>query len=210
MDMWRVMVPILTGAGAVAGANPAVAVEAAAEAPAMAGTVVRFWAEAGPHGWFGKDPAFDRRFRERFAEDYRAAADGRLDHWAATPEGALALLILLDQYPRNSFRGTPAMYATDAKAVALARAAVEAGHHERVERALRSFFVLPFAHSEWLPDQEQSVRLARALGEPDWGNAERHRGIIYRFGRFPHRNAILGRESTAEERAYLANGGYRG
>jgi uncharacterized protein (DUF924 family) len=172
--------------------------------------VVHFWVEAGPSLWFAKDPAFDARFRERFLEAHRAAARGDLDSWAQTPFGSLALLILLDQFPRNAFRGTPAMYATDEKARAIATAAVAAGHMEQVARPLRTFFILPFGHSEDLPDQERAVALARRLGAPDDGNAERHRGIIYRFGRFPHRNAILGRTSTADELRYLERGGYRG
>ncbi len=116
--------------------------------------VVAFWREAGPAMWFAKDPAFDARFRERFALDYAAASQGDRDAWQRTAEGSLALLILLDQYPRNSFRESPRMYATDALARRIARAAIEAGQHEQVEPSLRTFFVLPFAHSEDLADQE--------------------------------------------------------
>jgi uncharacterized protein (DUF924 family) len=205
----RALMLALAGLAAPAGAA-APTLAPAAEATADAHAVVRFWWEAGPKLWFAKDPAFDARFRDRFLRLHEQAARGELDGWTGTPMGSLALVLLLDQFPRNAFRGTARMYATDARARDVADAAIAAGHMEAVARELRTFFVLPFAHSERLPDQERSVRLARALGEPDHGNAERHRGIIYRFGRFPHRNAILGRESTAEERAYLADGGYRG
>jgi uncharacterized protein (DUF924 family) len=180
------------------------------EAAPEAHAVVRFWWEAGPKLWFAKDPAFDARFRDRFLALHDCATRGGLGEWGRTPVGALALVILLDQFPRNAFRGTPRMYATDVRAREVAGAAIDAGHMEAVARELRTFFVLPFGHSERLPDQEQAVRLARTLGDPEWGAAERHRGIIYRFGRFPHRNAILGRTSTAEEEAYLADGGYQG
>lgn len=194
----------LPGADCPTPAAPAV--ESARDAHA----VVCFWWEAGPKLWFAKDPAFDARFRAQFLPAHERAARGELDSWRQTPIGSLALLILLDQFPRNAFRGTARMYATDPVAREVARDAIAAGHMEAVARELRTFFVLPFGHSERLPDQEMAVRLARALGEPDWSAAERHRGIIYRFGRFPHRNAILGRDSTAEERAYLADGGYQG
>lgn len=201
----------LAPGGATAGAPEAPAVaSAAAEAPAEASAVVRFWWEAGPKLWFAKDPAFDARFRARFLASHEAAARGELGTWAGTPVGSLALVILLDQFPRNAFRGTPRMYATDGMARGTAGQAIAAGHMDAVARELRTFFILPFGHSERLVDQEQAVRLARALGEPDWSAAERHRGIIYRFGRFPHRNRVLGRESTAAERSYLADGGYAG
>jgi uncharacterized protein (DUF924 family) len=160
--------------------------------------------------WFAKDPAFDARFRERFAALYQAAVGGALDHWGSTAPGALALMILLDQYPRNSFRGTPRMYATDARARTLAAAAISHGHDRAVPADLQRFFYLPFAHSEDLADQDRAVALCARLGQPDLGRAEHHREIVRRFGRFPHRNAILGRASTDAERAYLENGGYAG
>jgi len=201
--------PAVPHGAAAAPASPSAAV-ADTEASPAAHAVVRFWWEAGPKLWFAKDPAFDARFRDRFLGLHEQAARGELDDWVRAPVGSLALLILLDQFPRNAFRGTARMYATDARAREIAGGAILAGQMDAVARELRTFFILPFAHSERLPDQEQAVRLARALGEPDWSAAERHRGIIYRFGRFPHRNRILGRASTAEEEAYLADGGYRG
>jgi uncharacterized protein (DUF924 family) len=172
--------------------------------------VLEFWREAGPRMWFAKDSAFDARFRERFLADHEAAARGELEHWMATPEGALALVILLDQFPRNAFRGTPRMYDSDALARKAADTAFSAGYDQRIPHELRQFFVLPFAHSEDLADQERSVALARRIGPEELAHAEHHRDIVRRFGRFPHRNAILGRESTPEERNYLENGGYQG
>jgi uncharacterized protein (DUF924 family) len=175
-----------------------------------ASRVVAFWREAGPALWFAKDPAFDARFRERFLLDHEAAARGELAQWQSTAEGALALVLLLDQFPRNAFRGTARMYDTDAMARKVANTAFAAGYDQGIERDLRKFFVLPFAHSEDLADQERAVALARRIGPDDLAHAQHHRDIVRRFGRFPHRNAILGRESTAEEREYLANGGYAG
>jgi len=172
--------------------------------------IIAFWKDAGPARWFAKDPEFDRRFRERFLLDHEAAARGELSSWQATPEGALALIILLDQFPRNAFRDTARMYATDASARKAAALALAAGYDRSFPLELRKFFVLPFAHSEDLADQERSVALARQLGAEDLAHAEHHRDIVRRFGRFPHRNRILGRQSTPEETEYLANGGYAG
>ena len=122
----------------------------------------------------------------------------------------MALVILLDQFPRNSFRNTPRMYATDAMARKIADAALKAGHDQAVEPALRLFFYLPFGHSENLADQDRSVALNESLGDPNLSHAKRHRDIIRRFGRFPHRNPILGRAMTPEEQHYLDEGGYAG
>ena len=173
------------------------------------GDVVAFWRDAGPDKWFRKDDAFDRAFSGRFLPAHEAAARGELDGWSASAEGALALCILLDQFPRNAFRGTPRVFATDAKARDVARAAVDAGLDRQVERPLRQFLHLPFMHSERLEDQERCVVLAGDDEESRrW--ALHHRDIIRRFGRFPHRNAVLGRESTPEELAFLAEGGFSG
>jgi uncharacterized protein (DUF924 family) len=172
--------------------------------------VVDFWREAGPGRWFAKDPAFDRQFRERFLSEHEAAARGQLVHWQTSATGALALVLLLDQFPRNAFRGTPRMYATDALGRATAAAAIDDGHDRAVEAALQVFFYLPFAHSEDLADQERCVALARGLGPPDLSHAEHHRDIVRRFGRFPHRNPILGRAMTPEEQRFLDDGGYAG
>jgi uncharacterized protein (DUF924 family) len=178
--------------------------------PGEAKVVVSFWREAGPSMWFAKDPAFDQRFREKFSTLYEAAARGELAHWLEAPQSALGLILLLDQYPRNSFRGTPRMYATDPLARQMAEAAIAAGHDRAIEAPLRLFVYLPYGHSESLADQERSVELSRGLGQPSLQHAEHHRDIIRRFGRFPHRNAILGRAPRPEEERYLAEGGFKG
>lgn len=179
--------------------------------PPEARAVLDFWREAGAQGrWFAKDEAFDRRFHDRFLALHLAAARRELDGWAASAEGALALLILLDQFPRNAFRGSAHMYATDPLARHFARQAQAAGHPARVEPDLRLFFCLPFAHSEDLQDQALSVELNRALGPEALRHAEGHRDIVRRFGRFPHRNAMLARDTTPEEAAFLRDGGFAG
>lgn len=175
-----------------------------------AGAVVDFWREAGPALWFAKDAAFDRRFRERFLSWHEAAARGDLEHWLTSATGALAFVLLLDQFPRNAFRGTRRMYATDAMVREAAAAAIDAGHDRAVATELQLFFYLPFAHSEDLADQERSVALVRRLGQPHLSHAEGHRDIVRRFGRFPHRNPILGRVTSAEEQRFLDEGGYAG
>ncbi|CAH2602318.1 conserved protein of unknown function [Rhodovastum atsumiense] len=178
--------------------------------PPEARAVVDFWRDAGPGLWFAKDAGFDRRFRDRFLAWHEAAARGDCDGWIATPEGALALLLLLDQFPRNAFRGTPRMYATDAMARVVAARAIAVGADTGVAPALRQFFCLPFGHSEDPVDQDRSVAFAARLGEPDLSHARRHRDIIRRFGRFPHRNPILGRAMTVQEQRFLDEGGYSG
>ncbi len=176
-----------------------------------AAEVLAYWRRAGDNGdWFGKRPAFDRDFGQRFLALHEAAAAGALDAWALQPDSALALLVLLDQYPRNAFRGTPRMYATDEAARRIARQALQAGHFERLEPALRLFMCLPFAHSENPADQDRSVQLNSRLGPEARSHAEGHRSIVRRFGRFPHRNALLGRVSTLEELAFLRDGGFAG
>ena len=173
--------------------------------------VVAFWKEAGPEKWFSKNDAFDAEFRRRFHDAHVAAARRELDPWMETPEGALALLILLDQFPRNSFRGTGHAFATDPLALMIAEDAVERGHHKAFEFPLRNFLLLPFQHSERLEDQDRYMALFQTMERPDddrW--AEHHHAVIARFGRFPHRNRALGRETTAEERAFLEADGFRG
>lgn len=175
-----------------------------------AARVVAFWRDAGPALWFAKDPAFDTAFRDGFLGLHMRAARRALDDWAADAQGVLALLLLLDQFPRNAFRGTGHMYATDALARVFARHALAARQDHDVEPALRLFLYLPFAHSEDSADQDESVRLSVTLPPPSPGNARRHRDIIRRFGRFPHRNPMLGRTTTPDEQAYLDAGGYAG
>ncbi len=175
-----------------------------------AAEVVKFWHDAGYDAWFEKNDAFDSGFRERFLDIHYAAAARELDSWMEHPESALALMILLDQFPRNCFRRTGHMFATDPLALHFARAALAAGHVEKVPRELQIFFLLPFEHSEDLADQELSVELFAPYGEQYLNYAVVHRDIIAKFGRFPHRNAALGRETTVEEQAFLDSGGFAG
>lgn len=176
----------------------------------LPGDVIAFWRAAGPSRWFKKDEAFDRAFRERFLPAHEAAARGELAGWTRNPEGALALCLLLDQFPRNAFRGTPRMFATDEKARDVAQAAVEAGFDAQVNEPLRPFFYLPFMHSERLEDQDLCVELSGRTGEDTQRFARLHRDIIARFGRFPHRNSVLGRPTTPEEQQFLDAGGFSG
>lgn len=175
-----------------------------------AADIVEFWTDAGPARWFKKDADFDDRFRSRFAAAHQVAADGGLGDWQANANGALALLILLDQYPRNSFRGSARMYVTDPQALAVAQSAVAAGFDAAVDRSLRLFFYLPFIHSEQLAQQDRALELYAALGEETQRHAHVHRDIILRFGRFPHRNALLGRATSVDEQAFLDAGGFAG
>ncbi|MGJ7613659.1 MULTISPECIES: DUF924 family protein [unclassified Variovorax] len=172
--------------------------------------VVDFWRQAGPERWFAKNAAFDAEFIARFAQAHQAAARGELDAWQADAEGVLALLVLLDQFPRNAWRNNPHMLATDGKALAVAKKAVDAGFDRTLDPALRPFFYLPFMHSETLAEQERSVELNAALDANTQRFAVLHRDIVARFGRFPHRNKLLGREATAEEQQYLDHGGFAG
>jgi uncharacterized protein (DUF924 family) len=172
--------------------------------------VLAFWRAAGPDKWFAKDAAFDAAIRARFLATYEAAAAGTLA-WDDSAEGALALLIVLDQFPRNMFRGSARAFAADPLAREIATRAIARGFDSQVVVAERGFFYLPFEHSEKLADQERCVALNRASGDADalkW--AELHADIIRRFGRFPHRNAALGRATTAEEQAFLDGGGFAG
>jgi uncharacterized protein (DUF924 family) len=177
--------------------------------------IIGYWREAGPKQWFGAKRAFDEAIRLKFEPVHHAAARGEYDAWAETAEGSLALLILLDQFPRNLYRKSAHAYATDGKARAIARAAVAEGFDRQAEPLLRPFFYLPFEHSEEMADQQSCValceRLAQETGDEDtlkW--ARMHLDIIARFGRFPHRNHALGRTTTAEEQAFLDDGGFAG
>jgi uncharacterized protein (DUF924 family) len=173
--------------------------------------VLEFWTRAGPERWFSKNESFDANFRQHFLDFHAAAARREYESWMDSAHGALALMILLDQFPRNCFRGNAHAYATDGLALHYARRAIEAGYDQAVPASLRMFFYLPFEHSEDPADQARSVELHRTLpGEnPDqW--ALLHQDIIARFGRFPHRNAVLGREGTAEEQRFLDEGGFAG
>lgn len=176
-----------------------------------ASEVIAFWRGAGPERWFARDDAFDARIARRFARRVEAAAEGDLDDWAAVPDGALGLILLLDQMPRNLYRDTPGMVKADPKARKVADGAIEAGFDKAFARDMRQFFYLPFMHSEEMADQERSLALYRELGDEDSLKfAEIHADAIRRFGRFPHRNAMLERRTTPEEQAYLDGGGFSG
>ena len=158
--------------------------------------------------WFDSTEAFDDELRQRFLTHHEAVAAGRLDALATSPFHALAIVILLDQFPRNMFRGTPRMYATDAKALAMAEDAVARGFDRFVHYVPRTFFYTPFEHSEDIAMQRRSLELVeRRCDSPDFERSKfyihRHWEIVDRFGRFPHRNAILGRETTPEETEFL-------
>jgi uncharacterized protein (DUF924 family) len=183
--------------------------------PPLYAEIVAFWRDAGPKAWFAKDEAFDAAIRTRFEALHLAAARGELAGWADTAEGVLALLLLTDQFPRNLYRGSAHAFATDAMARTVAARAVHDDLHLEVEPALRPFFILPFEHSEDIADQDCAVVLleahARETGDEEtlkW--ARIHRDIIERFGRFPHRNAAMGRETTPEEQAFMDEGGFTG
>lgn len=175
--------------------------------------VLAFWSAAGREKWFGGGPDFDAAVREALLPPHELAASGALKGWAGTAEGALAVIILLDQVPRNVFRGTPRAFATDGLALAAAEAALARGFDTapEVPAVLRSFFYLPFMHAEDEAAQARCVALYRA-GENEEGLrfALLHQEAIARFGRFPHRNPILGRDTTPEEQAYLDAGGFSG
>lgn len=178
--------------------------------------ILEFWFPPGTAAkrpeWFGKDPGFDRTIRERFGAAIEAALAGAFEEWCGTARGALARILLLDQFTRNAFRGTPKAFAGDAAALATAGNAVERGFDRELGPCERWFMYLPFEHAESLAVQDRSIALFRALADEsdladplEW--AIRHRAIIERFGRFPHRNPILGRESTADELAFLREPG---
>lgn len=171
-----------------------------------AAALLAFWFAPGMEArWFAADPALDRELAERFGADLAQAAKGDLDDWVETVDGALALVILLDQLPRNIFRNKPHAYALDSRALAMAEAAILRGHDKALPPIRRRFLYLPFEHSESLPDQEYCVSLFRQAGDDpeglDW--AIKHSDVIARFGRFPHRNAVLERETTPEEEEFL-------
>ncbi len=173
--------------------------------------VVGFWRAAGPARWFRADPSFDMLVRMKLGRAHEAAAAGALDRWTGAPLPSLALTLLLDQAPRNMFRGDARAFASDAHARAVSAEARAAGFDRRVPRALRSFFYLPLMHSEDMGDQRLCVELYRAMGDADgerW--AVVHADIIQRFGRFPHRNSMLGRRTTTEEKRFLDDGGFKG
>lgn len=158
--------------------------------------------------WMSKDPTFDQEIRDRFLPVYEKAAASELDGWAEEPRSCLALVLVLDQFGRHIFRGNARMYAADEKGLSVARQAIRRGFDREFVGYVRTFFYLPFMHSERVEDQRRCVELLRRHGEEGGGpgvspGALRHLEVIERFGRFPHRNEVLGRETTPEEAEFL-------
>ena len=177
----------------------------------VAAQIARFWEDAGFDKWYAKDDAFDADLRARFLDAHLSAARGELAAWETSAESALALILLLDQFPRNLFRRSAHAFATDAMARRLADDAMAKGFDGQVGEALRAFFYLPLMHSESIGDQERCVALCDRPGlEDNFKSAKLHLDIIERFGRFPHRNVLMGRITTAEEQAFLDGGGFAG
>jgi uncharacterized protein (DUF924 family) len=173
--------------------------------------VLAYWRALGPKRWFEKDAAVDAEIREKFRDLHAAASAGMLFHWEGDASGALALIIVLDQFPRNMFRDSTAAFATDPLARAVAGRAIAHGFDRQFANPERRFFYLPYMHSEAPADQELCCGLCQAADDGEGVKfAELHTDIIRRFGRFPHRNAVLGRATTPEEQAFLANGGFGG
>jgi uncharacterized protein (DUF924 family) len=176
-----------------------------------ASDLVDFWMQAGEERWFTKDASFDGALAVRFGGALKEARLGAFDHWGETPEGALGLVILLDQVSRNIHRGSPLAFAADAKALALAKDWIGRGFHQKLPPPVARWFIMPFEHAEEIDAQNRGVALFGTMGLHDlvhW--AAVHRDIIAKFGRFPHRNKVLGRGSTPEELAFLAAGGFSG
>jgi len=171
--------------------------------------ILQFWFEDIEHSrWFRKDPVFDRELEQRFGELLTRARDGGLDGWCATPQGRLALIIVLDQFSRNIYREQSEAFVADAKALQLALYGIEDRADEELTLEQRSFFYLPLRHAEDLEMQELGLVKTRLLNDAGYGTdkyALSHLKIIRQFGRFPHRNKALGRSNTADEEAYLEN-----
>jgi len=173
--------------------------------------ILAFWREAGTDRWYKKDDAFDAEVRRRYLDLWQKASAGELSAWEASDDGVLALTIVLDQFPRNMFRAHARAFSSDAMARDVAARAIERGVDARIDPVLVEFLYMPFMHSEILADQLRCVELFRTAPNPDnLRYAEEHAEIIRRFGRFPHRNRLLGRATTAEEEAYLDGGGFSG
>ena len=171
--------------------------------------VVTFWREAGPEKWFKNDEAFDVEIADRFSALHRAAAQGDHDAWAESGDGALALILVLDQFSRNLHRGSSLTFASDPKALQIAETALARGDDHAVSKDLQIFFYMPFEHSECLADQRTAIRLTHAMQNAHYMKyAHTHHDVIRRFGRFPHRNAVLSRHTTAAEKVFLWAGGF--
>ena len=173
--------------------------------------ILTFWREAGTDRWYKKDDAFDAEVRHRYLDLWQKASAGELSAWEASDDGAMALTMVLDQFPRNMFRGQARAFSSDVMACDVAARAIARRVDARIDPVLVEFLYMPFMHSEHLADQLRCVELFRSAPNPDnLRYAEEHAEIIRRFGRFPHRNRMLGRTTTAEEQAYLDGGGFSG
>ena len=180
---------------------------------ADAAEIRRFWLEeVGPEGWYNSSPELDETIRERFKDSWEQAQRGECNEWACDPDRSLALVILLDQFPRNMFRGSGKAFKSDRKALCVAKKAIEMGFDMRTPEPERQFYYMPLMHSESLMDQERCVRLMTTrmpkTGGPNLLHAKVHREVIRKFGRFPYRNDALDRSPTALEQDYLRSGGY--
>ena len=174
--------------------------------------VLNFWQSVGPDGWWKKDETLDTEITNRFSNLHEQISTGQKENWLETPNGALASIIVLDQFSRNMFRGSNRAFAQDTQALMISKQGIEKGFDAKIEGELRIFYYLPFEHSENIREQEISVKLQYAIGDsPEAMKAAlEHREIISRFGRFPHRNVVLGRHTTPAEQAYLDGGGFKG
>jgi len=178
---------------------------------ALPAEVLDFWFSAGPKKWFSKDDAFDGLICKQFLSLHCQAAGGHLDTWSTSAQGTLALIIVLDQFSRNLHRASPLAFATDEKALGLSRTAIENKQDIEFPMGVRQWIYMPFMHAEELEMQERSVELFDTIDDPaNIKAAITHRDIIRKFGRFPHRNEVLGRTSTAQELQFLAEGGFSG
>lgn len=179
----------------------------------MKNAIVDFWRKAGPARWYARDEAFDGQMRAQFLEAHESAARAELWDWENDATGALALILLLDQFPRNLFRGSAHAFATDSAALEVAQRAIAAGRDRQIHDMMRQFFYLPFMHAENLAAQERCIALFEPL-EDDYSENLKfprlHRDIIASFGRYPHRNGVLGRRTTLQEQAFLDAGGFAG
>lgn len=177
--------------------------------PSVIDDIVRFWFETlKPEDWYRKDPSIDAGIRDRFGSIYDELKSGVPANWLATPEGYLAAVLVLDQFPRNMFRDDPRAFATDAQALALAKQAIAEGVDAKLSPEQRAFIYMPFQHAEDAADQARLVELFTALGNKlNLDFAVRHKEIVDRFGRFPHRNEILARKTTDAEAAFLKEPG---
>ena len=174
-----------------------------------AGNIIEFWLKAGPSKWFVRDDSFDIEIREQFGDLFEEASNGGLKSWEETPEGRRALILVLDQFSRNLMRESARAFEQDSRALKIAGAALDAGDADLLDNHGKQFLYMPYMHSEDLAAQEKCVELFSALGiESVTKYAIIHRDIIAEFGRFPHRNPVLGRTMTKAEQAYLDEGGF--